>query len=156
MFLIPYHRIEIQSAFGVDQAMARISQAVQEESVRRNVFIDPNKYFRGSISHDGFRLYPTDKRRNAYIPSIAGSFSAGGTGTIVTVTFSGVFHLMWFCLVLVLWFLTAYSRDGNLSRAAILAMLALLVFHAYSYYFGFLPEVRQSESLLRDLLGDYR
>lgn len=156
MFLVPYRKIQIDSSFTVEEAIQRILQAVDEESVRRNVFSNSKKYFRGSVSQDGFRLLPIERGRRAYVPSLTGSFAPGGKGTIVNVTFSGVVPLLWLGLVVLLQLYSAYSRHNNLSSAGIFALIVIFLFHLHSYYFGFLPEVKQSESLLRDLLGDYR
>jgi len=156
MFLIPYRRIQIDSSFTVDEAIQRILQAVDEESVRRNVFGSSEKYFRGTVSKDGFRLFPIEKGRKPYVPSISGFFTPGGKGTIVNITFSGLLPLLWLGLVVLLGLYSAYSRQGNLASAGIFALAVIILFHLHSYYFGFLPEMKQSESLLRDLLGDYR
>ena len=156
MYLIPYRRIQIDSAFAVDEAIQRILQAVEEESVRRNVFSSSEKYFRGCVSEDGFRLFPIEKGRRAYVPSITGYFAPGGKGTIVNVTFSGLLPLVGLGFVVLLGLYSAYSRQRNLASAGIFALAVIILFHLHSYYFGFLPEMKQSESLLRDLLGDYR
>jgi len=156
MFFVPYRKIQIETAFNADEAIERISQAVDEESVRRNAFRNKDKYFRGSISREEFRLVPADRRRNSYAPSIHGVLVPGGKGTLVNVTFSGLLSLISLAVVLLLGLFSAYSRHSNLFKPMIFALVTLVAFHSYSYYVEFLPEVRASESLLRDLLGDYR
>ncbi len=156
MFLVPYRKIQIDSTFTVEEAIQRILQAVEEESVRRNLSSSSKRYFRGSISPGGFRLVPIENGRKAYAPSITGYFAPGGKGTIVNVTFSGLLPLLWLGLLMLLGLYSTYSRQGNLARAGLFSLVVIFLFHVSSYYFGFLPEMRQSESLLRDLLGDYR
>ena len=112
------------------------------------------KYFRGSVSEQEFRLIPVFEGRNIYIPVIHGDLNPSEAGTQVRFTFAlhplAVGLLVMFCIMP---FWTQYNEFGHLSRNVLIIPGIVLGFHALFYYIGFLPETRRTEKFLRDLLG---
>jgi hypothetical protein len=158
MFLIPYKRIRISTTLTPDEASQRILETVDTTGWTWHRSSD--KYFRGRISPESFRMLPVIRGRSLYLsiylPLVRGQFRPGGIGTELEVTFSlrpfAIASIV-FLVGMSLW--DEYSKFGGLTRKIVPLLSAFLIFHVLSYLIDFLPEARRAESLLRNLLGDY-
>lgn len=154
MFLVPYKRIHISTTLTPDEASQRILETVDTRGWTWHLSSD--KYFRGRVSPENFRILPVIRGRNTYLPLVRGQLRPGGIGTELEVTFSLhplAIATIAFVFGMPLW--VEYSKVGGLSPKIVPLLAAFLVLHALMYFIGFLPEARRAESLLRNLLGDY-
>ena len=154
MFLIPYKRIRISTTLTPDEASQRILETVDTRGWTWHRSSD--KYFRGRISPESFRILPVIRGRSIYLPLVRGQFRPGGIWTELEVTFSlrpSAIAAIVFLVGMSLW--DEYSKFGGLTRKIVPLLALFLALHVIGYLVGFLPEARRAESLLRNLLGDY-
>jgi hypothetical protein len=104
------------------------------------------------VSLADFRLVPTVRGRNTYLPWVRGRMTprAGGTEIQVVQTLHpiGVAAMVGFLIL----GLVLGSRAGDYRGAAIF-VAGLFVFHCVMYFIGFLPEARRAEERIRQLVS---
>lgn len=88
---------------------------------------------------------------------IHGDVAPSTSGTEARFTFAlHPFAVAIMIIFLVMPFWMEFNNKGHLSWTVVILPGIVVGFHILLYFTGFLPQVRQAESLLRELLGDYR
>jgi hypothetical protein len=150
MLFIPFYKTEILSPFSLDEAVARLSLAVDE---KRKWYHWPHsdKDYRGRVSREGFALIRITMWRIAYQPVIRGRFKPDENGTRVIVK---VVPQPIAIAAMILVFGVGGVMEG--ARHGLRVMLNIvfffMLFHSVMYVLGFLPEKNAAVRMLRETL----
>lgn len=150
MLTIPYRRFVIPS----DRAAADVARRMAEQTAPRHGWgRRPPKEIRfvGTIHDDRFRLVPLIRGMNTYAPRILGRIRPAQAGCVI----EGRMTLHPVAVVALLVFLVApqYWALGERGTLDGVWLAIVAVFHVVMYYAGFVPEVRRTESWMRDVAG---
>jgi hypothetical protein len=150
MLTIPYRRFTIAS----DRTTADVAQRMAEQTAPRHGSGGTTSHtarYVGTIRPDRFRLVPLIRGMNTYAPRILGRIRPTEAGCVIegrmTLHPVAVLALLGFLVAPQYW---ALGARGTLDGVW-LAIVA--VFHVVMYYAGFVPEVRRTESWMRDVAG---
>jgi hypothetical protein len=148
-YFVPFHRLELHTALDRAEICSRL-QSVTDP--KWPWFRWPgDKSFVGKVSQDGFRLIRVVKGRNSYNPWLlakVSSASSGGSSIGVVMTVHPI------SAVLMLAFAVFALRPLLTGQPWWWVPPSLVVvFHLAMCDFGFVPEARRSENLLRQLLA---
>ena len=150
MLSLPYHRFSIGSDRApIDVARRMAEQTAPRHGWRRPTF--PNTRFVGTVNTERFRLVPLIRGMNTYAPRILGRIRTVEAGCVI----EGRMTLHPVAVVALLGFLVApqYWALGERGTLDGVWLAIVAVFHVVMYYAGFVPEVRRTESWMRDVAG---
>lgn len=149
MFPIPYRKVHIVSPHPADMLAERLRLRT---SPRQRWFraMDGQFDFVGSVSPSDFRLVPTIRGRNTYLPWLLGRMTPRPDGTEIQVVQTlhpiAIAAMLAFLIV---WVVVVVRAEDYRSAAIFIA--GLFVFHCVMYLIGFLPEARRAEERIRQL-----
>jgi hypothetical protein len=147
-FGLPYRKIIIDSNCSIDDFKDRLQQVTTN---RHKLFKDLTKKYKfiGKIDNDTFRIMPTIKGRDSYLPLIIGKLISTKNGfrikakitihpsvIIIMISLLIFFELLWI------------SKNGELNFYLI---LGFLLFHSIMYIISFIPLSDEAIISLKDL-----
>ena len=146
VFLIPYQKIELWSAASPSDFLARLRRLTAGPS--------DEAPFQGVVGSDSFRLLPTIKGRNTYLPWLRGRVVASPTGTLITMraTLHPVAALFMTALVVGPQ-CVILRKEGQLNLGW---LGATVLFHVVMCAVGFWPEVHRARERLWRLAREER
>jgi len=140
IFGIPYHAVEIE--IPIDGQ--KFKKSLENETCPSQPWLKNlhGKYkFIGKITESSFKLTPTSKGTNTYLPLIRGKYQSDGLNTKIEVIFS--MHPIAIFIMFGFFSFAEYlsiKKDGNFSFVFVAAFIA---FHIMMYVIGFMPEVKK-------------
>ena len=144
---LPYQRKTIESSLDLEQ----FQEMLKMNTIPKQPWfkdISDNYKFIGKITDHSFKLIPTAKGRNTYLPWIIGSYRPRIDGCSVNIIF--ILHPVAIILMLFFFIFPQYLFITNGSSFNIIYAIAIMILHFVLYYTGFLPEVKRIEKFIKD------
>ena len=147
---IPYRRLRIDSVLSPNELESRLKAIVipKQRWFRR---AGQQSEFIGKVSLNNFRLVPSAKGMNTYLPWILGCITPSPQGTKIDIV--QTLHPLAVIIVVAFFLWAEYLSISITGKFSTMILLALIAFHLAMYFVGFLPEASRSEQRIKELSG---